>query len=52
MNDRSENDLIRRLEMLGAVQPSPEAAHRAVDRVRQALAERRRSSSCGSREVF
>jgi hypothetical protein len=38
MNDRSENDLIRRLEMLGAVQPSPEATHRAVSRVRQALA--------------
>jgi hypothetical protein len=38
MSDFPERELIRRLEALGAVQPSPEVTRRAVERVRSALA--------------
>jgi hypothetical protein len=37
MTDFPQHELIRRLEALGAVQPSPEATDRALQRVRRAL---------------
>jgi len=40
MNDCPEKELIRRLELLGALQPAPEATVRALDRVRRTLAEK------------
>jgi outer membrane lipoprotein-sorting protein len=39
MSDFPQDELVRRLEALGAVQASPEATVRALERVRQALTE-------------
>src|SRR5579862_6395097 len=39
MSEFPEKELMRRLEALGAVQPSPDATRRALDRVRLALSE-------------
>src|SRR5271155_750818 len=38
MNDIHDDELVRRLERLGSVTPTPEATSHALDRVRSALA--------------
>jgi outer membrane lipoprotein-sorting protein len=39
MNEFPEDELVRRLERLGALEPAPEATRRSVERARQALVE-------------